>query len=548
MLAAVGQFVVLDYAIVAIYFVLTLGIGFWSARKTGESSRDFFVAQKSLPWWVVGLTMVAASISAEQMLGEVAYARDAGLVVSNWDLGVFPSLALMIFVFLPLYLRSGITTIPEYLERRYNKTVRLVFAGYTVFNNTFVALVMVMALGVKALEAFLGLPPVYGALLLAAFTGLYTVYGGMSSVAWTDTFQCVLLLVGGLLVFGVGLSHVPGGWHGLFERMDKAQLNHLLRGAHDRFVPWPGLIVLMLSTNVWYCCTNQFYVQSCLGAKDQRHGRLGVLLTAFLAPVLTLCFAFPGYVANDLTRLGMLSPLEDANATYPLLVGQFLGPGLRGFLVAAVLGAIMSTVSSIVNATASVYTMDLYKGWQRPHASDRQMILVGRLVGFATLLIATPLSLLVIDRQYIFTYSQNVWCILAIPITLVFTFGALWKRTSSWAATATFVVVLPFVAVPFLFGNSADSYLRFHLGADAPGPAIHMFNFACLLFLAATAFIALASLLTRPSDQAAVAPYVWRQGIGRPAPGERVYAWYQSVGFWSLVAAVMFVAIYAVYR
>jgi len=547
MLAAVGQFGILDSAILAVYFILTLAIGLWSARKTGGSSKDFFVAEKSLPWWVVGFTMVAASISAEQMLGEVAYARDAGLVVSNWDLGVFPSLALMIFIFLPLYLRSGITTIPEYLERRYNKTVRLMFAGYTVFNNTLVALVMVMALGTKALEAFLGLPPVYGALLLAAFTGLYTVYGGMSSVAWTDTFQCVLLLAGGLLVFGVGLSHVPGGWHGLFERMDHAQLDHLLRGTRDPFVPWPGLLVLMLSTNVWYCCTNQFYVQSCLGAKDQHHGRLGILLTAFLAPVLTLCFAFPGYIANDLTKLGLLRPIEDANATYPLLVGQFLGPGLRGFLVAAVLGAIMSTVSSIVNATAGVYTMDLYKRWQRPHASDKEMILVGRLVGFATLLIATPLSLLVIDRQYIFTYSQNVWCILAIPITLVFTFGALWKRTTSWAATATFVFVLPFVAVPFLFGNTADNYLRFGFNTNDPAFTVHMFNFACLLLLAALAFIVLVSVLTRPPDAAAVAPYVWRPGIGRPVQGEAAYPWYRSVGFWSLIAGCMFVAIYTVY-
>ncbi len=548
MLAAVGQVGTIDYAIIAIYFVLTLGIGFWSARKSPESSRGFFLAEKSLPWWVVGLTMVAASISAEQMLGEVAYARDAGLVVSNWDLGVFPSLALMIFVFLPLYLRAGIATIPEYLERRYDKTVRLMFAVYTVFNNAFVALVMVMALGTKALEAFLGLPPVYGALALATVTGLYTVYGGMSSVAWTDTFQCILLLAGGLLVFAVGLSHVPGGWHGLLERMDHAQSGHLLRGLHDPFVPWPGLLVLMLSTNVWYCCTNQFYVQSCLGAKDQRHGRLGILLTAFLAPILTLCFAFPGYIANDLTRLGILLPLEDANTTYPLLVSRFLGPGFRGFLAAAVLGAIMSTVSSIVNATASVYTMDIYKRWQRPRASDAEMVRTGRLAGFATLLIATPLSQLVIDRQYIFTYSQNVWCVLAIPITLVFILGALWRRATSRAATATFLFVLPFVAVPFLFGNTTDNYLRFQLAAHSPVFVIHMFNFACLLLLAALAFMLITSLLTSAADPAAVTPYVWRPALCRPAEDLTPCPWYWSVGFWSIVAGFMFVTIYVIYR
>jgi hypothetical protein len=198
---------------------------------------------------------------------------------------------------------------------------------------------MVLALGATGLKYFLGLNPLWGVLLLALFTGLYTVVGGMSSVAWTDTFQCVLLLAGGLAVFGIGLAHVPGGWTGLMNRMPEP---HLIRGLQDNCIPWPGLIVLALSTNVWYCCTNQFYVQSCLGAKDQWHGQMGVLLTAFLGPVLTLCCAFPGYIARDLLNLGLLPPLPtgeggtpDANAALPHLVACFLGPVLGGYRHAA---------------------------------------------------------------------------------------------------------------------------------------------------------------------------------------------------------------------
>ena len=314
----------LDYVIVAAYMAVTLGIGFWSARRAEGTSRGFFVTDRALPWWVVGLTMVAAGISAEQMLGEVGYSMDVGLVVSNWDLAVFPALALMVLVFLPVYLRGGITTIPEYLEKRFNPTTRVLFSGYTLFNNACVTLVMVLALGATALKYFLGLNPLWGVVLLALFTGLYTVAGGMSSVAWTDTFQCVLLLAGGMAVFGIGLAHVPGGWSGLMSRMPEP---HLIRGLGDNCIPWPGLILLALSTNVWYCCTNQFYVQSCLGAKDQWHGQMGVLLTAFLGPVLTLCCAFPGYIARDLLNQGLLPPLPvgeggspDANATLPHLV------------------------------------------------------------------------------------------------------------------------------------------------------------------------------------------------------------------------------------
>ncbi len=540
----------IDYLVVAVYFVLTLAIGFWSARKAKQSSKGFFVAESSLPWWVVGFTMVAASISAEQMLGEVGYASSAGLAVSNWDLGVFPSLVLMLFVFLPLYLRNNIVTIPEYLERRYNPLTRLLFAAYTVFNNSCITLVMVLALGAKAIkyftqsETYEGIPELYGAAALALFTGLYTVYGGMSSVAWTDTFQCVLLLAGGLLIFFLGMSHVEGGLEGLVERMSAATppTHHLIRSVHDPYVPWPGLILLMLSTNVWYCCTNQFYVQATLGAKNEWHGRMGVLLTAFLGPVMTLCFAFPGYIANDLVNQNRLARIEDANALYPMLVHYFLGPGLRGFMVAAVLGAIMSTVSSIVNATASVFTNDIYQRWLRPGAGERVLVRTGRLAGFATLLVAYPLVLFAAKYSFIFTYSQNAWCVLAIPIMIVFTFGAIWRRATSRAANTIFLLIAPFVAVPFLWGNTNDNYLSF-------GSAqIHLFNFACLLWLAAMLGFVILSLLSAPAPAAVSAAYVWKPQMAS-LPGEAVGqpSWYRSIWFWTIVAGLIYVLIYYKY-
>ena len=535
------QLIPLDYALIAAYFAATLAIGVWSVRKAKKSSRSFFLAEKSLPWWVIGLTMVAASISAEQMLGEVGYARDAGLVVSNWDLGVFPALVLMIFVFLPLYLRSGVTTVPEYLERRYSKTTRLLFAIYTVLNNACITLVMVLALGATALEHFVGLDLRWGVVILIVFTGAYTVAGGMLAVAWTQTLQCALLLIGGLTITVAGLLKVPGGLGGLFERMGESNLDHLVRPISDPYVPWPGLVLLMLSTNVWYCCTNQFYVQSCLGARDERHGRMGILLTVFLAPVLTLCFAFPGYIANDLAAQGLLSEQARADATYPYLVMELLGPGVRGFLIAAVLGAIMSSVAAIVNATASVFTNDLYQRWMRPAASDRDLVRTGRIVGLVTLALAYPLTLVAGRYDYIFVYSQNAWCILAIPIMLVFTFGALWKRTTNWAATAVFVLVAPFVAVPFVFGNLNDNYLDLPLVATR----VHLFNFAAVLWLVAAVFMVVASLLTRPADREAVAPYVYRRGLLPASGGARKWGW-KSVELWTAVAGVILLVIYIV--
>src|ERR1043166_937260 len=520
-----------DYVILAAYFVITLAIGFWTARAK-SSSRDFFLAEKSLPWWVVGLTMVAAAISAEQMVGEVGYGLDAGLVVSNWDLAVFPSLALMVLVFLPIFLKSGITTIPEYLEQRYGKTTRLIFAGYTVFNNACVTLVVVLALGAVALKYFLGLDPIWGAAALALFTGVYTVYGGMASVAWTDTFQCVLLIAGGLTVFGVGLSHTPGGWAGLFSRMDQP---HLVRGLDDACLPWPGLLLLALSTNVWYCCTNQFYVQSCLGAKDAWHGRMGVLLTAFLGPVLTLCCALPGYITRDLLKQGLVAPRPggDATATFPPLVPQFLGPGWRGFVIAAVIGAVMSSVSSIVNATASVFTIDLYHRWLRPGTNDARLVRVGQMAGIATLITGFALTLVALRYRYIFTYSQNAWSILAIPVMWVFTLGMLWKRAAAAAATATFLMVLPFVAVPFLQGD--NNWLT------VLGRRMHLFTFAFLLWIVTGIFMVVVSLCTRAPDPQ-IASQIWS-----PAPPE-IRPWYSRIGLWTVAAGIMYLFIYLRYR
>jgi SSS family solute:Na+ symporter len=375
---------------------------------------------------------------------------------------------------------------------------------------------------------------------LALFTGLYTVLGGMKSVAWTDTFQCVLLLIGGLLVFGLGLAKVPGGWGGLMDRMPEP---HLVRGLSDACLPWPGLLLLALSTNVWYCCTNQFYVQSCLGAKNRWHGQMGVLLTAVLGPVLTLCCAFPGYIARDLLNQGLLPPLPvaeagapDANATLPHLVKHLLGPGLRGLVVAGVVAAVMSTVSAIVNATASVFAIDIHQRWLRPQADDASLVRVGRWAGVLTLLVAMPLSLVAMKYRYIFTYSQNAWCLLAIPIMLAFTFGMLWKRATAAGAIAVFLLVLPFVAVPFVLGDNSWMTL------PIVHARLHLFTFAACLWVLAALVMVGVSLCTRPSAPANVEGYVWRpRSVEAGGPGR---PWYARIGFWCAVMALGYGIIY----
>jgi len=275
---------------------------------------------------------------------------------------------------------------------------------------------------------------------------------------------------------------------------------------------------------------------------------MGVLLTAFLGPVLTLCCAFPGYIARDLIDQHLLPPLPmaggtaDANATLPHLVSHFLGPGVRGFVVAAVLAAIMSTVSSVVNATATVFTVDVYQRWIRPQASQTDLVKVGRWAGTLTLLIAAPLSVVAMSYKYIFIYSQNAWCILAIPIMLAFTLGVFWKGATAAAANATFLLVLPFVAVPFVLGD--DSWLTL----PWVGVKMHLFTFAFCLWVAAALFMIVVSLLTPRSNPAGADQIVWRPHW-KAVASEQIAPrpWYQSVGFWCGVAALMYALIYLRY-
>jgi SSS family solute:Na+ symporter len=227
-------------------------------------------------------------------------------------------------------------------------------------------------------------------------------------------------------------------------------------------------------------------------------------------------------------------------------VTHLLGPGLRGFLVAAVLGAVMSTISSIANATASVFTVDIYKRWLRPTAGERDLLRTGRLAGAATLCLAYPLTMVALDYRYIFTYSQNAWAILAIPIMLAFTLGALWRRATARAASAAFLFVLPFVLVPFLFGNSEDSWLALPWVEGK----VHLFVFAFYLWIATGALMVIASCLSRAPEPSVVEACVWRPGKFRAEAGEGAASlrWYKRVGFWCAVAGLMYLAIYWKFR
>jgi len=521
----------IDIVIFAVYMVSVLLIGFLAGRKHHTRADGFFLARRTLPWYAVGFSMVAACISTEQFIGASAKAHDVGMAVLNWEWGVVPSYALLILVFMPLYFRKGIFTIPEYLERRFGNPARTIFSLLTMASYFAVNLAGVLYSGGYVMHSLFGFPLIPCIWALTLLTGAYTVYGGLVSVVWTETLQSVLLLAGGTLITVLGLLRIPGGLMGAVGTGERA---HLFLPLDHPELPWTAILVLMFSTNVWYACTNQFYIQMCLGAKNEWHARMGVVFATFLGILLGFAVEFTGIVGYRLVELGVMPAPPESNAIYPYLIRYLIPSGLRGIVFAGILAAIMSTVSALVHSIATLFSMDFYRVFVRPRASETRLIRVGQAAG-ALLLAAGALWAPVVGTfPTIFDYFQQSWAVLAAPVAIVFTVGALWKRATNAAAVST--LILGILTIP----------AAFWLQRAVLPKGFNFYNLAGILFFVELAWMVGVSLLTRPHPDVRIASAVWTTELAFLPPGERPapYPWYARVLLWWAVSVAAVGALY----
>jgi SSS family solute:Na+ symporter len=441
-----------DLLICVAYLVAVVAVGFFSSRRQQTSVSGYFQAGHQLPWYAIGFSIVAAGISSEQFVGEMGYAYKLGLPVANWEWLVLPGLSALLWVFVPLYVRNRIATMPEYLEQRFGPRARTLYASLTIASYVLVNFALVFYTGGFALERMWGINRVAAVWALALVTGAYTVYGGLTAVAWTSSLQCVLLLGGGLYVFFAGLAAIHWDFGAM---LGAGQQAHLFTPA-DHEVPWTALIVLMLSTNVWYYATNQYINQRCLAARNEWHARMGVLFSAGLQLLIPFATCFPGMIYR------VLNPhLDNPDAAYPMVVAAVVPAGLRGLVVAAILSAIMSTVSGLVNSTSTITTLDLVRrGWGRDW-SEARLVRVGRWSGALALLIGAGFAPIVMKWQNIFRYAQDLWAPMAAPVVVVFLAGALLERATERGALAC--LWLAVLSVPFVLAKAilADANVHF---------------------------------------------------------------------------------------
>ncbi|WP_242117774.1 sodium/sugar symporter [Aestuariivivens sediminicola] len=454
-----------DYIVFIAYAVLILGVGLWVSRdKKGhqKNAEDYFLASKSLPWWAIGASLIAANISAEQFIGMSGSGFASGLAIASYEWMAAITLIIVGKYFLPIFIDKGLYTIPEFVEKRYSTNLKTILAVFWIALYVFVNLTTVLYLGSLALETIIGIPLVYGVIGLALFAAAYSLYGGLSAVAWTDVIQVVFLVLGGLLTTYLALHTLSDG-HGILAGLNTVfetvpeRFEMILDKSNPEYKNLPGLGVLvggMWVANLYYWGFNQYIIQRTLAAKSLGEAQKGILLAAFLKLVIPLIVVIPGIAAyvmvNDpeiMSRLGVvaqenLPSLEQADKAYPWLL-QFLPTGLKGVAFAALAAAIVSSLASMLNSTSTIFTMDIYKQYINKKASDKATVNTGRLSAFVALVIACIMAPLLGNLDQAFQFIQEYTGVVSPGILAVFLLGLFWKKTTNQGAIVGALVSIP---------------------------------------------------------------------------------------------------------
>ncbi len=563
-----------DTVIFCGYFVVLVGLGFLVGRTKKRSSEDYFLAGRSLPWYVVGSSFIGSNISTEHFIGMIAAAYTYGICVAQWEWGNIFAFSVLIWFFIPFLLSSRVFTAPEFLERRYNAACRLFFAVLTVLANITAFLAAVLYAAAVGLKAVFAWPDTVfiagievstlalGVVGMGIVAGSYAIYGGLRSVAWTDVFQVIVMVLGGIMVTLLGLSYLGdgagllAGWDVMIARnlgegapwkaaIDSAAQEIVGRDHYNRLqvfqpishtmVPWPGILLGWLSVSIWYNCINQFMIQRVFAAKDEWHARMGILFAGFMKIFMPLIVVVPGLIYFAMEP--GLTDSQQVDQTYAVLVTKLLHTGLRGLLLAALFGAIQSTIDSVLNSTSTIITLDIHKKFINPEASEESLVKMGKWISAAVLILAMAIAPFIgLLGHGVFYYIQNLYAYFAPPFAAVFLIGILWKRATPIAATITipagiaFGFFLEFVVFRYWIESGTAFTLR------------SVYN-----WLFCVAVLVLVSLVTPPPPPEKTTDKVtinWRtlaafKDLGSP--------WYRNVGFWWVVFALGIVACYAAF-
>jgi len=514
----------IDLAVVIIYFVGIFILGLWVARSN-KTSVDLFLGGRTFTWGLIGLSIFASNISSSTIIGLSGAAYSSGIVQSvyEWMAGV--ALLIAAGIFIPMYLRSKITTVPEFLELRYDSRSRKFFSIVTIFMSVVIEMAGGLYAGALVLQVFF--PDIeiwHTALALAAFAGIYTAFGGLKAVVYTDAIQAVVLL------FGCGiLSYL------LFEKMDFSWSNivnsvpaeHLsvVRPMSDKTLPWLGLLVGVPFLQFWYFSTNQYIIQRALGAKDVNHARWGLVLASLLKIAPLFLMVIPGVMA-----ISALPGLDNPDMVFPTAMKEFLPVGLMGLVLAGLISAIMSSVDSILNSSSTLIVMDFVKP-SNPDMDDKRVTNIGRYITLGLAVVAALWAPQIANFTGLWDYLQQMFSIVVPPIAVIFLVGVFFKRGNGPGAFWTLILGTVFGIILFILGLMGIWKIHYTI------------NVGIAVFVSSIIFFVISMRTEAPSAEV-IEQYTYKrslltEGMNNP-PWYKDYR-YQSVAVLALIFVILII-------
>lgn len=521
----------LDVGIILGSIVVSVAVGIWTARGRHETAGDYFLASNRLPWWIIGTAFVSTSVSSEQIVGTVGAAYRDGMAIANWEWYGFLTYAIALGLFFPIYLQNRITTVPEYLGRRFGRLCSDIYSWVMLVAYVVVFQVPVLygsTLVISQLTGWNFQVVLWATVLLIA---AYTIKGGLASVMWTDAIQCVMLMGGGITLYFVSLHKIPGGWSAMAAA--SPDRFHLYHPPGDTIAPYLGLVASSIGVSLFYTASNQVLVQRVLAARTTWDGMMGVVFSGFINVFRPLVTCFLGFIVYHWIHVLHRAPsLPTADDAFPFAMTTFASSyGLRGIILGGFLAAVMSTISALANSSATIFGLDIYKRVLRKDATDAQVVRAGRITVAVALGLAAILTPLVARLGGIFLYFQNAITMLSTPFIAVFLVGMLWRRAN-------------FPAAIFGIVGGIVIQIAVAVGMPALGFHLHWFYTAFIAEVIIMIGMVVVSLVTAPPPEAATGDLVWRpamlnnehMGAGRP--------WYQNIWLWLFAYGLCEFAIY----
>jgi SSS family solute:Na+ symporter len=541
-----------DRLMVLIYVLFIVTLGFYFAKRTGTTD-DYFLAGRSLTWWLIGFSLFASNVSSSTLVGLSSAAFSSGISVYNYEWMAALVLIVFLVFFLPFYLKTRVYTMPEFLERRFDQRSRYYFSALLVLMNITIDTAAALYAGSLVVQIiYPGVPMWVSVVLLGIVAGAYTIAGGLKAVVYTDAVQAVLLLIGACLVAVLSFNAIGGSWSAVVAAVPAEDLS-IVRPASDPVLPWPGLVTGVFLLGFYFWATNQFMVQRALGAKDLNHGRWGALFAGLLKLPIIFIMVLPGifgrllYPAADYPALA-----ENSDLIFPTLMFDLLPVGIRGLIITALVAAIMSSVDSTLNSASTLVTMDFIKKL-KPTVPNRSLVIAGRIVTFAFMTLAILWAPQIVKFPNIWTYLQQMLAYLAPPIVACFFAGVFWKRANGNGAFAALVV--GHLAAAVFFGLALSESIIVQTQALTPEqvqmaaagtPVIHFLYLAPILLVISLIALAVVSLATHKPDEEVVRTLTWSPALlVEEAAALARLPWYKNYRYQS-AAMLVLIAIFVI--